>query len=637
MNTKPIFRPQTVLVFFILVFALAAHAQPYITPYQPLGWSDKVVVTTNPNSTTDTSTIYSTNTLYVDWAVANYTNFNATTTIYVDLYTNSVFMTSWPINSMSAYSYVAVHNPGVNIGELAAGTNTVELVADATEVYDNPPNTYTKTFVVLAPVLPSLSASTLLTPVNGSTNQSTSPIFNWSAVSNAAWYEIIVATNAADLPSNTNATSGGASVIINAGVTNSTAYTPVNPLDSGTTYYWEVNARFATEGGPWSTTWSFTTANPPPGLTIIPVFDSTITSDPQAATIEATIEAALAVYQNDFSDPITISITFKEMNSGLGESSWSYTTYSYSAYRSALVAAATTADDATALATLPIQTGNPVNANANIEVKTAQAWALGLNSGTSGENVGTVLLYTGIMNLSDAQTDPNKYSLYSTVCHEVDEVLATGSALDQVFHGGDTASGPILPEDLFRYDYSGNRSYTTNANATSYFSINGTNDLAQFNQVNTGDFGDWYSYNGGITPEVQDAYATPDASPNLGVELRVIDVVGYHRVIAAVLPRFTSEIRSGNTLTLAWTTVAGDSYQLLYSTNLLSSAWSNLGSSILATNSTASYADTMGPGKQRFYRVQLLSPSSPNFALSHPQMVTPPTGWGTNVFNPSVR
>ena len=37
-------------------------------------------------------------------------------------------------------------------------------------------------------------------------------------------------------------------------------------------------------------------------FTIIPTFDSSITSDPQAATIEGTINAAIAFYENSFSD-----------------------------------------------------------------------------------------------------------------------------------------------------------------------------------------------------------------------------------------------------------------------------------------------------------------------------------------------
>lgn len=620
----------TVPAIFILLFAIAANAQPHIEPYQPSGWSAPLVVTTSPSSTTN-STIFTTNGIYLDWSVLNNGTANATTAFKVYLYTNSVFMSSRTLGSLSENTYT--YFTGISIDKLPAGTNTITLVADATDVYETPPVSYTNTFIVFSPFLPPLTAPVLTSPANGSTSQSASTVFTWATVSNATSYEIIVATNAADLPTNTLATSGGASVIINANTT-STTYTPVNPLAPSTTYYWEVNARYATEGGPWSSTWNYTTATPSAGLTIIPVFDSSITSDPQAATIESTINAAIGVYESDFSDPITVSITFKEMSSGLGQSQWSYYTISYSSFRTALAAAATTADDATALAHVPIQTDNPVTTNANVNVKTAEAWDLGLISGSSGENVGTVSLYTGIMNLSDAQNNPGSYSLFSTVSHEIDEVLATGSALDEVNDGGNTLTGPIFPEDLFRYDSSGNRSYTTSSGATSYFSIDGTDDLAQFNQVGSGDYGDWYSYYGGVVPQVQDAFATAGTSPNLGVELRVLDVLGYHRVIAVPAPEFVSVTASGNSVNLAWTAVSGSSYQLVYSTNLSSSVWTTLGSSITASSTTASYTDTTESNRYRFYRVELLSGSSENPAFNRSQIVTPPTGWGTNVFNP---
>lgn len=630
MNNKIIPWLRTIPTIFILVFSIAANAQPNIVPFQPPGWSAPVVVTTDPNSITTTSPLYTTNEIYVDWAVLNDGTAPANTTFYVDLYTNSVYLTSWVIPNLPADSYEYVAGPAFDVGQFSAGVNTIELVADSTDVYETPPSSYTNTFTVIAPVLPSLSAPVLTTPANGSANQSTSPVFTWSAVSNAAFYEIIAATNAADLPTNTNATSGGPSVVISAYATNTT-YTPVNPLEPGITYYWQVNARFASEGGPWSTTWNYSTANPPTGLTIIPMFDSTITSDPQAVAIESTIKAAIAVYQSRFSDPITMSITFVEWNGGLGQSSWSYNTYSYSAYLAALAAAATTSDDSTALAHLPVQTGNPVNGNASVNIKTALAYTLGLNSGTPGENVGTIYLQTSSMNLSDAQNNPTNYSLFSTTCHEIDEVLGTGSELDLVYAGVNSATDPIFPEDLFRYDASGNRNYTTDSGATSYFSIDGTNDLAQFNQVSLGDFGDWYSYYGGVVPQVQDAFAPPDVSPNPGVELRVLDVLGYHLATQAPVPRFVSETRSGKTITLVWTAASGSSYQLVYSTNLNLSVWNNLGGSITATNSTASYTDTIGPDHQRFYRVELLGGSSPSVTFNRARLVTPPTGWGTNV------
>src|SRR5690349_5984123 len=63
------------------------------------------------------------------------------------------------------------------------------------------------------------------------------------------------------------------------------------------------------------------------GLTIVPTWDSTITNDPNGATIEATITEAINLYQTFFADPITVRIKFQEFTtSGLvGQSnSWNY-------------------------------------------------------------------------------------------------------------------------------------------------------------------------------------------------------------------------------------------------------------------------------------------------------------------------
>jgi hypothetical protein len=75
--------------------------------------------------------------------------------------------------------------------------------------------------------------------------------------------------------------------------------------------------------------------------------------------------------------------------------------------------------------------------------------------------------------------------LLSTVEHEIDEVLGLGSDLGQA----DPFFNDPTPEDLFRYDSAGNRSYTTNPGALAFFSISGLPSLAQFDNQNDG--GDW--------------------------------------------------------------------------------------------------------------------------------------------------
>src|SRR5207237_163280 len=119
------------------------------------------------------------------------------------------------------------------------------------------------------------------------------------------------------------------------------------------------------------------------------------------------------------------------------------------------------------------------------------------------------------------------------------------------------------------YDASGNRSFTT-ALTTVFFSIDGTTHIAQFdNQNDGGDFGDWQSNPrpSGVSPQVQDAFATPGAHPTLGnSEKTALDVQGYNRVNQTP-PTITSQpssqtIASGQTATMSVTASGtGLSYQ----------------------------------------------------------------------------
>jgi hypothetical protein len=98
--------------------------------------------------------------------------------------------------------------------------------------------------------------------------------------------------------------------------------------------------------------------------------------------------------------------------------------------------------------------------------------------------------------------------------------------------------GTPNPEDLFRYDGSGIRSYALNSQTSqnctgasvANFSLNGTTNLKQFNNCNNGgDYGDWAS--NGSPPAVQDAFATSGSSPSLAVtspEVVALDAIGYN-------------------------------------------------------------------------------------------------------------
>ncbi|HVM97568.1 MAG TPA: NF038122 family metalloprotease, partial [Candidatus Acidoferrales bacterium] len=283
-------------------------------------------------------------------------------------------------------------------------------------------------------------------------------------------------------------------------------------------------------------------ALPPPmmtGLTIIPIFDGSITSDPEGATIMNTINTAITFYESNITDPITVVIKFKKMSSGLGRSSTFVTCrlsdaslcfeplISYSSFETALTSHATSVDDATSLAFLPPGPNNPVNGNANVVMTLPNARALGFTADAPpGNPDSTISLHTKICNLDRSSIDPSKYDLLAVVEHEIDEVLGLGSALNGLPNNAPAPTGPVYPEDLFRYDQLAARSWNTMQASQAFFSLNGTTQLARFNQTAGGDYQDWFS-DGPHTPQVQDAFGTPGATPDPGVELTALDVVGY--------------------------------------------------------------------------------------------------------------
>jgi len=120
-----------------------------------------------------------------------------------------------------------------------------------------------------------------------------------------------------------------------------------------------------------------------------------------------------------------------------------------------------------------------------------------------------------------------------------------------------------MPEDLFRYGLSGARVYNTPAGFDgAYFSLDGRTFLVQFNNLaNGGDYGDWWSNNGGGNPgpnpppRVQDAFAFPGTNPTLANELGqpevvALDALGYNLAPVAT-PEPTTMLLTGSGLLLA--------------------------------------------------------------------------------------
>jgi hypothetical protein len=270
-------------------------------------------------------------------------------------------------------------------------------------------------------------------------------------------------------------------------------------------------------------------------LTITPTFDSSITSDPNAASIEASINTAISFYTATLTtataSPINVTIDFNE-GGGLGGSNTTLFKETYQSFINALINASSgDLTDTTALAGLSTGADNPVTVSTTIDVKTAELRALGYTGVTPiGGFDGTITLNTALTNPGSTGSSLD-YSLMAVAEHEIDEVLGLGSDDSGTGFFADPA-----PEDLFRYDSSGNRSYTTNTAALAYFSINGSTLLAQFdNQGDGGDWGDWQSnpLPAGVAAKVQDAYATPGSNPFLSLsspEVTALDALGYNLV-----------------------------------------------------------------------------------------------------------
>jgi len=75
-----------------------------------------------------------------------------------------------------------------------------------------------------------------------------------------------------------------------------------------------------------------------------------------------------------------------------------------------------------------------------------------------------------------------------------------------------------------------------------------------------------------------------------------------------VAPRFISIVNGAGSVSLTWSTVPGQLYQVQAVTNLTQSPWLNLGNAASGVNGTASYLDSTIPNPWRFYRVATYQP-----------------------------
>jgi uncharacterized repeat protein (TIGR03803 family) len=77
------------------------------------------------------------------------------------------------------------------------------------------------------------------------------------------------------------------------------------------------------------------------------------------------------------------------------------------------------------------------------------------------------------------------------------------------------------------------------------------------------------------------------------------------RLSLPLAPVFQSIAKTGGTVTLVWSSVASQTYQLEYSTNLAQGSWNNVSGAVVATNGIMTGSDPAATDPQRFYRVMV--------------------------------
>jgi hypothetical protein len=311
----------------------------------------------------------------------------------------------------------------------------------------------------------------------------------------------------------------------------------VTGLDPGTTYYYRVRPYAAAGTGSYSQSMPVMTV-PTTGLTIHATFDSSITSNANAAAIEATINRAISIYESLFSDPITIQIRFRYATTIPGGSTLSAVSNSvtviypapWSTWIDALRGDATSDNDNVAIASLPGTQIFPT-----IVATSANGRALGRNTPPAMFANGSVAVggpYDGIVTLNSARpfqfnrpTSANKFDAQRSIEQEIDEIMGL------VYSVSD-----FLPDDLFSWSSAGHRNINTTG--TRYLSIDGgVTHIINFNQDSAGDLGGWRSPACPQPhPYVQNAFPCAGQSSDIsetspeGINL---DVIGYNFTTAS--------------------------------------------------------------------------------------------------------
>ena len=343
---------------------------------------------------------------------------------------------------------------------------------------------------------------------------------------------------------------------------------------------------------------AFALCRPVHALSFNITYDASVSNRSDYAQIVTAINYTALEFSSLFTNPITINILVQaDPTISGGESTENYMPTTYSAVRSALIAHATSPDDVTADASLPVTdpTGGGI-----FTIAMAEAKAIGLLNATNPASDGAFG-----MGANDPWTyDPanravaGKEDFIGTAEHEFSEVMGRNSDLGFYMTNG------YQPFDLFHYYAPGVRSFDLYA-TNDYFSIDGgVTDLKPFNPYsNGGDNMDWYEVSD--PPDSFDAFGVLDAeTPMFPVDLVVMNILGY--TLNTTPARITNHtVLPNHTFSLSGTGVVSQTYILVAATNLAPPVvWTPLATNIAVLNGNFNFTDlTVTNFRTRFYRV----------------------------------
>jgi len=124
-----------------------------ISPYQPLDWDDRIVVSTVTETNISASTIYDNQDIYLDLAFVNNGTCDVSDTVYTKVYVDDILRITYYTPTIQSEYYIYIND--LYIGTLLPGTHTCRVVTDAESdviEFNESDNEYMRTFTVAASI-----------------------------------------------------------------------------------------------------------------------------------------------------------------------------------------------------------------------------------------------------------------------------------------------------------------------------------------------------------------------------------------------------------------------------------------------------------------------------------------------------